>query len=388
MNIRKFDPDVQTILLEQNYRSSNTIIQASNAVIANNQNQLEKVSFTENPEGSPVFIYDSVDETKEADFVVSVIDGLVKEKGMDYDDFAVLYRANYLSRNIEFAFSSAGIPYEVVGGSEFYERDEIKTLVCYLRALDNEMDDLAHERILNKPKRGIGATTVNRINMHATENNIPFFKALEYIEDIPKINKPTKAKIKAFVEMLNKGKEMLHQEGTTVLGLLRFMIMETNFMEQYNLDKSDDINRVQNIQELWNVAGQFDAKKHEALTEGQSILTQFLTETALYIQDDEEDSRARVTLSSVHSSKGMEYKCVFVIGMNAGVFPSYLSRKKDELEEERRLFYVAMTRAKEMLFLSFNRFKYKGGNKNDVEPSMFLKEIPEKYTRYLGVKKW
>lgn len=388
MNIRQFDAQVQTILLEQNYRSSQSIVKASNALIANNVNQMEKISYTENGEGSPVFIYDSIDETKEADFVVSVIEGLVKNKGMQYDDFAVLYRANYLSRNIELAFSSVGIPYEIVGGSEFYERDEIKTLVCYLRALDNEMDDLAHERILNKPKRGIGATTVNRISMYAAENNVSFFKALQHIEDIPKINKPTKGRILEFVDLLNQAKEMLRKPDATVLGLLKYMMIQTDFMAQYDVYKTEDLTRIQNIEELWNVAAQFDNKPKEELAENQTIVTQFLTETALYVQDDDPDARARVSLTTVHSSKGLEFKCVFVIGLQAGVFPSYLSTQQDDLEEERRLFYVAMTRAKEMLFLSFNRYKYNGGQKQEVQPSRFLKEIPEEYTRYLGQKNW
>lgn len=386
MDIRTYDSEIQTILLEQNYRSSKTIVEASNGFIANNKKKLEKVSYTANDIGSPIFVYDSIDESREAEFVVSVIEGMIKERGMDYDDFAVLYRSNYLSRNIEFAFGRAGIPYTVTGGSEFYERDEIKTIVCYLRAVDNDMDDLAFERIINKPKRGIGDTTINRIKMYATEANIPFSKAMEHIEDIPKVNKPTKAKIKDLMSMVSKGRELIQTEGQNMNALLRYLILQTHFMEQYDVDKTKDIERIQNIQELWNVAIAFDQKEHEELTEGQTVLTQFLTETALYTKEEDKEAQKRVTLMSVHGAKGLEYKAVFVIGVQADTFPSYLSKTDEEFEEERRLMYVAMTRAKEHLFLSFNRRKYVRGEMKNAGPSRFIGEIPERFIRYLGTK--
>ena len=387
MNIRKFDKDVQTILLEQNYRSSNNIVKASNGFIANNKKQLEKISYTDNDDGAPIFIYDSVDETKESDFVVAMIEGLVKTKGASYDDFAVLYRSNYQSRNIEFAFSRVGIPYGVVGGSEFYERDEVKTLVSYLRALDNEMDDLAYSRILNKPKRGLGDASLNRIKMYASTGNIPFSKAMEHIADIDKINKPSKAKILDIVSMIQKGREIARRPNASVVELLRYIILETKFMDQYDTDRSAHVECIQNIQELWNVANSFDTREHEDLEEGQTILTQFLTETALYVKPTDKEEQAVVSLTTAHSAKGLEYKYVFVIGVQAGTFPSRLSQSDADYEEERRLFYVSMTRAKDILFLSFNRKRYVRGQTVDSGPSRFIGEIPSQYVRYLGVKK-
>lgn len=387
MNIRKFDKDVQTILLEQNYRSSDNIVKASNGFIANNKKQLEKISYTDNDDGAPIFIYDSVDETKEADFVVAMIEGLVKTKGASYDDFAVLYRSNYQSRNIEFAFSRVGIPYGVVGGSEFYERDEVKTLVSYLRALDNEMDDLAYNRILNKPKRGLGDASLNRIKMYASTGNIPFSKAMEHIADIDKINKPSKAKILDIVNMIQKGREIARRPNASVVELLRYIILETKFMDQYDTDRSAHVECIQNIQELWNVANSFDTREHEDLEEGQTILTQFLTETALYVKPTDKEEQAVVSLTTAHSAKGLEYKYVFVIGVQAGTFPSRLSQSDADYEEERRLFYVSMTRAKDILFLSFNRKRYVRGQTVDSGPSRFIGEIPSQYVRYLGVKK-
>ena len=386
MDIRSYDPNIQTILLEQNYRSSDTIVRASNAFISHNKKQLEKVSFTENDKGHPIYLYESVDETREADFVVMMIEGLVKNNGYSFDDFAVIYRSNYLSRNIELAFSMAGIQYDIVAGNEFYEREEIKTLVSYLRALDNPMDDLAYERILNKPKRGIGDTTINRIKLYATEASIPFSKALEYIEDIPKINKPTKAKIAEFLDLITKGREQAKAASAKVSDLLNYVILTTHFMGQYDVDRSSDMDRIQNIQELKSVAMAFDQREKEVLEEGQTILTQFLTETALYVKQEEEELLPKVSLTTVHSAKGLEYKCVFVIGMEAGTFPSRMVQTEEEFEEERRLFYVAMTRAKELLFLSYNRNRYKQGQVIPTGPSRFLGEIPIEFVRHLGKK--
>ena len=387
MSIREYDADVQTILLEQNYRSSGTIVRASNAFISHNKNQLEKVSFTENDKGWPLYLYESTDETREADFIVATIKGLMKNHGYDYSDFAVIYRSNYLSRTVELALSMSGIPYDIVAGSEFYEREEIKTLVSYLRALDNPMDDLAYERILNKPKRGIGDTTINRIKLYATEAGIPFSKALEYVDDIPKINRPTKENIANFLNILTRGRNLVESKDAKVSDILNYIILSTHFMEQYDIERSADLDRIQNIQELKSVAINFDQREREELVEEQTVLTQFLTETALYVKEDkEEDPQTKVSLTTAHSSKGLEYKCVFVIGVEAGIFPSRMVKDEEEFEEERRLFYVSMTRVKELLFISYNANRYRQGQIIQNGPSRFLGEIPIEYIRHLGIK--
>ena len=387
MSIREYDTDVQTILLEQNYRSSGTIVRASNAFISHNKNQLEKVSFTENDKGWPLYLYESTDETREADFIVATIKGLMKNHSYDYSDFAVIYRSNYLSRTVELALSMSGIPYDIVAGSEFYEREEIKTLVSYLRALDNPMDDLAYERILNKPKRGIGDTTINRIKLYATEAGIPFSKALEYVDDIPKINRPTKENIANFLNILTRGRNLVESKDAKVSDILNYIILSTHFMEQYDIERSADLDRIQNIQELKSVAINFDQREREELVEEQTVLTQFLTETALYVKEDkEEDPQTKVSLTTAHSSKGLEYKCVFVIGVEAGIFPSRMVKDEEEFEEERRLFYVSMTRAKELLFISYNVNRYRQGQIIQNGPSRFLGEIPIEYIRHLGIK--
>lgn len=383
-DIRRKDAEVDTILLERNFRSTQTIVEASNALIAQNKDQMEKVSYSKNSKGAPIFVYDAADETREADFVVEVIEGLVKNGKYTYEDFYILYRSHFLSRALEFGLNRAGVPYEVVGGAEFYERIEIKVLVCYLRALDNPLDDIAFERIINFPKRGIGATTIDRLKMYASENELSFFKAMQHVEDIPKINRPTKARILEFCKMLEHGQEMILKEDASVQEALGYILSQTNFLDEYDKNKTKDIERIQNINELWNVSTIFDEKEKEDLVEGQSILNQFLTETALYIPDEDMDRMERVTLMTSHSAKGLENKVVFIVGLQEGTFPSHQTRTDEEHEEERRLFYVAMTRAEELLFLTYNQKSYFRGQELVNSPSRYLSEIPEKYVHHLG----
>lgn len=383
-DIRERDDEVNTILLERNFRSTKTIVKASNALIAHNKNQMEKVSYSENQDGSPIFIYDASDETREVDFIVEVIQGLVKAGTYTYSDFFVLYRSHFLSRVIEFGMSRAGVPYEVIGGLEFYERAEVKTLVAYMRALDNSLDDIAFERIINTPKRGIGQTTIDRLKMYASENQISFFKAMDFVEDIPKINKPTKKRIGDLVKMIKDGQQLALAEDTEVQDVFNYILNETKFLDQYDKDKTKDIEKIENINELWKVAQNFDIKDREDLVEGQSILNQFLTETALYAPDEDADRYDRVKLLTSHSSKGLEAPVVFVVGLEEGTFPSYRTETEEEHEEERRLFYVAMTRAEKLLFLTHNRKSYRRGQEINNRPSRYISEIPDEFKHQLG----
>ena len=383
-DIRERDDEVNTILLERNFRSTKTIVKASNALIAHNKNQMEKVSYSENQDGSPIFIYDASDETREVDFIVEVIQGLVKAGTYTYSDFFVLYRSHFLSRVIEFGMSRAGVPYEVIGGLEFYERAEVKTLVAYMRALDNSLDDIAFERIINTPKRGIGQTTIDRLKMYASENQISFFKAMDFVEDIPRINKPTKKRIGDLVKMIKDGQQLALAEDTEVQDVFNYILNETKFLDQYDKDKTKDIEKIENINELWKVAQNFDIKDREDLVEGQSILNQFLTETALYAPDENADRYDRVKLLTSHSSKGLEAPVVFVVGLEEGTFPSYRTETEEEHEEERRLFYVAMTRAEKLLFLTHNRKSYRRGQEINNRPSRYISEIPDEFKHQLG----
>lgn len=381
------DSDITQILLETNYRCSDTIVRASNGMIQANMNQLKKTSIANKEEGSPIFMYESDDETREAEFVAKMIKALIRNKGYKYEDFMVLYRAHSLSRAVEMHFNQEGIPYEIIGGSEFYERSEVKDLVAYLRALDNPLDDLAYERIINRPSRRIGETTVNRIKVYALGAEIPFSKALDYVEDIPKINKPTKQRIGEFNTFIKEGQELIKQDGVTLRQILIYILQKTKYLDQFNKDMSKDIVRLENIQELLNVAVDFDTKDHEALLEDQTVVNQFLTETALYNDPEDEDKRSQVRMLSIHGAKGLEAPVVFVIGLEEGTFPSFRINSQKEMEEERRLFYVAMTRAEDLLFLSNNLTKWVRQEKRVQRRSRFLSEIPEQYVKQLGKAK-
>lgn len=383
IKIRDVETDIETILLERNYRSTGNIIKASNIMVENNNNQMEKVSYTEREDGAPVFVYESDDDLRESEYVVNMIEGLVSKMNYSYDDIAILYRSNYLSMNFSLAFSSAGIPYDIQQGTNFYDREEIKTIVGYLRVLENPLDDIALEYIINRPKRGIGPTTINRLKMYASGVNLPLSMVLEHVDDIPKINKPTKERIKVFDEVLKKAKE-ISKTTTSVTKLIQHVVMESHLMEQYDVSKSKDLTSIENIQELFNIAMAFDEKEVEVNEENQTILTQFLTETALYATE-EERALGKVTLSSVHSSKGLEFKIVFLVGLQQGTFPSYKSLSSlESLEEERRLMYVGMTRAEDMLFLSYNRVVYRYGKSERSEKSMFINELPKEHIQYIG----
>lgn len=385
MNIKQIDPDIETILLEQNYRSTNNIIQASNGFIAHNTKQLNKVSFTENQEGLPVMVYESEDELREAEYIVTMIEGMVQSGEYKYEDIAVLYRANYLSQNIALTFSSAGIPYDVQNGFNFYEREEVKTLVGYLRILDNPLDDIALEYILNRPKRSIGDVTVDRLKMYAAEVNIPLSVALAHADDVPKVNKPTKKRIRDFADLLDAMRAQL-QNDPNIVRLLHYIVKQTGLMKNYDVQRTKDIERIDNIQELFNIAAMFELKDKEPLEEGQTSLSQFLTETALYAKPETgEELVGKVTLISSHGSKGMEYPVVFIIGLEQGIFPSYHALDDvDNLEEERRLMYVSMTRAEKVLFLSYNKKRYSFGRMQHCKPSQFIEELPKEYVKFLG----
>lgn len=385
MNIKQIDPDIETILLEQNYRSTNNIIQASNGFIAHNTKQLNKVSFTENQEGLPVMVYESEDELRESEYIVTMIQGMIQSGEYKYEDIAVLYRANYLSQNIALTFSSAGIPYDVQNGFNFYEREEVKTLVGYLRILDNPLDDIALEYVLNRPKRSIGDVTVDRLKMYAADVNIPLSVALAHVDDVPKVNKPTKQRIRDFADLLDAMRAQL-QNDPNIVRLLHYIVKQTGLMKSYDVQRTKDIERIDNIQELFNIAAMFELKDKEPLEEGQTSLSQFLTETALYAKPETgEELVGKVTLISSHGSKGMEYPVVFIIGLEQGIFPSYHALDDiDNLEEERRLMYVSMTRAEKVLFLSYNKKRYSFGRMQHCKPSQFIGELPEEYVKFLG----
>lgn len=381
LNYQNKYPETKLHTLASNYRSTHTIVNAANAVVENNAMRLDRTAVSMGEQGDPILLFRGDDDSREADFVANMITRIHKKENRPYSDFAVLYRTNRQSRAVEMALTQFGIPYKVVNGHAFYARKEIKDLVSYMRAIDNGVDDISFERIINVPKRGIGKTTIERIQSYSEECGIPFAKALDNIEHIPKITKKAVAGIKEFNDLMAKLRAFSVTETFTVLGMLKMILHETDFYSQYDATKDDDESRIENIQELMNVAGQWDKEEKEINT-----LTQFLTETSLASQADEDETDV-VTLTSVHGAKGLEWSHVFVVGLEEGIFPHGRAYNNPaDLEEERRLMYVAMTRAADRLMLSWARTRYEYGNPRPIQtkPSMFLKEVPEKFVYKLG----
>lgn len=375
LQLDKYFPELKTYKLEQNYRSTSIIVSAANAVIQNNKERLDKTAFTENESGDPIVIYQADDDGREADFVAQVMRRMQQVEGRRWNDFAVLYRTNRQSRAIETAMTQLGIKYQVVGGHAFYDRKEIKDLVAYLRAIDNGVDALAFKRIINTPKRGIGDTTVDKIQDYADECGIPFPKAIENVDDVPKIAARTKTKIKEFAEMMARLETFSRSEEFSVAGLVEQILFETQYKESLNPDKEEDLSRLENIEELVNVAGKWDAE----VDREQKGLTEFLTETSLVSDIDGMEELDAVTLMTAHSSKGLEFPVIFLIGLEESIFPHARSLGDvGEMEEERRLMYVAMTRAEKKLFITHCRQRYEYGKPAPTynRPSRFLREIP------------
>lgn len=378
LSLKDYYPNLKEYQLGQNYRSTQTIVNASDALVQRNNQRLEKETFSRNEHGDPITIYRADDDSREADYIAAIIKRGHSVRGIKYKDFAVLYRMNRQSRAIESALTHAGIPYQIISGTNFADRKEVKDLIGYLRAISNPNDTLALERIINTPKRGIGDTTIKRIQAYAEECMIPFSKALEHVEDVPKVNAKTAAKIKDFLTLLEGMRTAA--EGNGIAEVLKDVIVKTEYLKQYDVHKEDDMNRVGNIKELINLAGKWDEDDDN---EGKKLVD-FLAESSLASDVDSlDDEQDKVILQSVHSSKGLEYENVFLVGLEENMFPMGRASSGDEVEEERRLMYVAMTRAKKRLFISHCRQRYEYGNPRPVfnKPSRFLREIPETFVK-------
>ena len=380
-NIMKFSnifPDTAVYKLEQNYRSTPVIVNASNAVISGNKNRYEKTSFAMKQGGRNIIIKACDNENNEAEYLANIINA-IKRKGRKYEDVAILYRTNRQSQAIEARFMKESIPYQIVGGQSFADRKEVKDIVAYLRAISSEIDELAFARIINVPKRGIGETTVGRIKDYADECGIPFSKALENIDDVPKINAKTKLKIKDFSLMIEKLREKSKVENFKVSDFIIRIYKDSGYEESLQENTEENESRKGNIKELVVMGTSWDETSDDDAT-----LSDFLTETSLSADIDRMEDEQGVTMMTVHSSKGLEFPFLFVVGIEEGIFPSGRALGSEEdIEEERRLFYVAMTRAEERLFLSYamNRYEYKNPIPRRSKQSRFLYEIPEEYVR-------
>ncbi|MGN0352918.1 MAG: DNA helicase PcrA [Roseburia sp.] len=373
LNFEKYYPEATVIKLEQNYRSTQNILDAANGVIGNNIGRKAKRLWTANEEGEKITFEQFNTAYEEADYITRSIVRDVNKGNYDYKDIAILYRTNAQSRLFEERFVVSNIPYRIVGGVNFYARKEVKDLLAYLKTIDNARDDLAVRRIINVPKRGIGATTLNRVGDYAEINEVSFYQALRMADDIPTLGKAA-TKIKPFVNFI----QMMRSKATvlSVSELLKEVIEETGYVRELELEGTDEAQaRIENIDELLS--------KVVAYEEGEEnpTLSGFLEEVALVADIDnlEEDSNY-VVLMTLHSAKGLEFPKVFLAGMEDGLFPSYMSitsdDSKEELEEERRLAYVGITRAMNELTITCARQRMIRGETQYNKVSRFVREIP------------
>lgn len=373
LNFEKHFPDAVTIKLEQNYRSTQNILNAANGVIANNVGRKSKTLWTANDAGEKIEFEQFNTAYEEADYVARDILSGTRQGRYGYGDYAVLYRTNAQSRLFEERFIVSNIPYKIVGGVNFYARKEVKDLLAYLKTIDNARDDLAVRRIINVPKRGIGATTLNRVAEYADSCEISFYNALKCAEEIPSLGKAA-AKIKPFVNFIQTMRSKLPYIG--VAELLREVIEETGYVKELEAEGTDEATaRIENIDELLTKVVAYEEN------EEQPTLSGFLEEVALVADiDGLEEGNEYVVLMTLHSAKGLEFPKVYLAGMEDGLFPSYMSitseNSKEELEEERRLAYVGITRAMKELAITCARQRMIRGETQYNKVSRFVKEIP------------
>lgn len=373
LNFEKHFPDAKVIKLEQNYRSTQNILDAANSVIANNVGRKDKKLWTENGEGEKITFEQLDSGYEEADYVARDISRKIRQGEARYKDCAVLYRTNAQSRLFEEKFITSNIPYKIVGGVNFYARKEIKDLLAYLKTIDNGRDDLAVKRIINVPKRGIGATSINRVSNYAMDNDIDFYSALRRAADIPGVGR-AESKIRPFVLFIQGLKAKA--EILSVSQLLEEIIEQTGYVEELRAEGTDEAEaRIENINELISKTVAYEESTDEPSLSG------FLEEVALVADIDDVDSESDyVVLMTLHSAKGLEFDNVYLAGMEDGLFPSYMSITSDnaaaEIEEERRLAYVGITRAKKNLTITSARMRMIRGETQYGKVSRFVKEIP------------
>ena len=372
LNFENVFPEAVTIKLEQNYRSTKNILNAANEVIKHNKGRKTKKLWTENEEGDLIEFHQYGTEYEEARKIIHEIEDLSKE-GYDYKNMAILYRTNAQSRVFEESFMIKNIPYRIVGGTNFYQRKEVKDILSYLKVVDNGLDDLAVRRIINVPRRGIGAATIEKINVYAVEHNVSFLDACFSSDSIDTLGN-AKKKINGFADLIREFRRKM-QEGS-LEELFKYITDETGYIANLKAEETEEAEgRIENINELLNKVVIYEQEAEEA------NLSELLEEIALVADiDNLEDSDNRVVLMTLHSAKGLEFPYVFICGMEDGIFPSYMtvmSEDDDDMEEERRLCYVGITRAKKKLYLSAAKRRMMQGRTQFNKVSRFIDEIPE-----------
>ena len=377
LGFSKTYPDARVFKLEQNYRSTQTIVSAANSLIEKNRFQIPKTVFSENKKGDSLGVFQAYSDVEEGDIVANKIVELRRKQNYSYSDFAILYRTNAQSRVFEEALRKRGMPYRIYGGLSFYQRKEIKDIIAYFRLIMNPNDEEAFKRIINYPARGIGATTVGKIVEAASANGVSLWTVLcEPLTYGVKFSGGTVNKLQAFRDLIQGLTEMSVMKNASEAGTE--IIRRSGILQDISADSSpESLGKQENVEELVNGMADFCAQR---LEEGNShvSLGDFLAEVSLLTDQDSEhdDTAERVTLMTVHSAKGLEFRTVFVVGMEEGLFPSNMCGDSPRaLEEERRLFYVAITRAEELCFLTYAKNRYRYGKMEFGSPSRFLHDI-------------
>ena len=387
LNFQKDYPDVKTFKLEQNYRSTKNIVNAANSVIARNKTKLDKEVWTSNIDGEAIKVMRTISDGEEGRFVAQSIWENKMNHQLKSDEFCVLYRTNSQSRAIEDALRKKGIDYKIYGGISFYQRKEIKDLLSYLRMLINPNDEEALKRIINYPARGIGATTIDKLTIAANHYKKSIFEIIKNIDKVDiKINSGTKSKLQDFANMLLRFQ--IESQTKNAFEIADVVVKQAKLIKDLEKEGTPEaVSKVENVQELLNGIKDFITDKIE---QGEDAsLTSFLEDVALATDFDSEKEGdvPRVALMSIHQSKGLEFPYVFIVGLEENLFPSAMSMNtRSELEEERRLFYVALTRAEKVAYLTYAQTRYRWGKLIDAEPSRFLEEIDDKFLDYLTPK--
>jgi len=378
-NILSFEseyPDLKVFKLEQNYRSTQVIVNASGGIILNNKDQLQKKVWTTNPSGEKIKIIRAMNDNEEGRFVAQAIFEEKMEKRLPDSSFAILYRTNAQSRSFEEALRKMNIPYRILGGMSFYQRKEIKDLIAYLRLVVNNNDEEAIKRVINFPARGIGQTTIDRLFLYAGQNDLPLWKIIENVREFPEL-KSASSKITDFGIMIKSFGAM--RKSHNAYELASYMAKTTGLLKLLNEDKTiEGISRYENMVELLNGIKEF---VEDDTNELEKTLENYLQDIALLTDADKDDPDAeKVTMMTIHGSKGLEFPIVFIGGMEENLFPSQMSlANRKELEEERRLFYVALTRAEKKVYLTYATSRFRFGSLLPCEPSRFLDEIDKEF---------
>jgi len=389
LNFKNDYPENKVYKLEQNYRSTQNIVDAANSVISKNKNQIKKNVFSKNEEGNKIKIIAAYNDHEEGYLIANSINDIRFDEHDKFTDFAILYRTNAQSRILEEALRKRNIPYKIYGGISFYQRKEVKDLLSYLRLAINPLDDESFKRVINYPKRGIGKTSLEKLVAFANKNSLSIWQAaLKLNESSIGLSASVVKKILSFVDLIYRSSEMVNN--TEAYELARQIASESGVLKDLYNDKTPEgVSRHENIQELLNGIKEFSLNTaKEDKTKEQVTINEYIANVSLLTDDDKSDKKDndRVSLMTIHSAKGLEFKTVYLSGLEEELFPSKYVTQSSELEEERRLFYVAITRAEKNLFISYAGKRYKWGNLTNTSPSRFLRDIEDKFIDYQVVK--